>query len=442
MKDLFILGGGITGLTAGYALGAPIFEAEDIPGGICSSYYIRPKENTRLNQSPSDEEAYRFEIGGGHWIFGADREIIDFIEKFTTLERYERRSSVFLNSASPLVLYPIQNNLRFLKKEVIKKVLKEISTNSKRCPPYSMKDWLLYNFGPSLCKLFFYPFHELYTSGLYKKIAPRDSFKSPVDISLIIQGASKETSSVGYNVTFAYPKDGLDILVRRMAENCNIHCNKGVNKIGVRNKKISFKNGTVMPYERLISTLPLNKMVDMTGLRIKEKCDPYTSVVVLNIGAVKGDKCPKDHWLYIPHSKSDFHRVGFYSNVSPSFLPKSARESCDRVSIYVERSYPGGKKPSPRHIKAYSDSSIKELQKWGFIKDVEATDTAWIEVAYTWSYPNSSWKHKALELLEKYNIYQLGRYGQWKFQGIADSIKDGLSCKNIIKNGKKNKILD
>jgi hypothetical protein len=29
-------------------------------------------------------------------------------------------------------------------------------------------------------------------------------------------------------------------------------------------------------------------------------------------------------------------------------------------------------------------------------------------------------------MLEDKGIYQIGRYGRWRFQGIADSIRDGL----------------
>jgi hypothetical protein len=36
---------------------------------------------------------------------------------------------------------------------------------------------------------------------------------------------------------------------------------------------------------------------------------------VLNIGGVRGAKCPLDHWLYLPASRAGFHRVGFCSNV-------------------------------------------------------------------------------------------------------------------------------
>ena len=70
MKDSgnLILGGGITGLSAGLVSGLPVYESETVPGGICSSYYLTPGGSDRLFDSPEDGEAYRFEIGGGHWI--------------------------------------------------------------------------------------------------------------------------------------------------------------------------------------------------------------------------------------------------------------------------------------------------------------------------------------------------------------------------------------
>lgn len=69
----YILGGGITGLAAGLSSGLPVLEAAPEPGGICSSYYVRPGSDQRLAHAPSDENAYRFELGGGHWIFGGIR---------------------------------------------------------------------------------------------------------------------------------------------------------------------------------------------------------------------------------------------------------------------------------------------------------------------------------------------------------------------------------
>jgi hypothetical protein len=44
----------------------------------------------------------------------------------------------------------------------------------------------------------------------------------------------------------------------------------------------------------------------------------------------------------------------------------------------------------------------------------------------TWSWPGSRWRELALRKLEEHRIFQVGRYGRWIFQGIADSIRDGF----------------
>ena len=69
-KETFILGAGMTGLAAAMVSGLKVYEAQEVPGGICSSYYLKANENDPLYSVPEDQEAYRFEIGGGHWIFG------------------------------------------------------------------------------------------------------------------------------------------------------------------------------------------------------------------------------------------------------------------------------------------------------------------------------------------------------------------------------------
>jgi hypothetical protein len=113
--------------------------------------------------------------------------------------------------------------------------------------------------------------------------------------------------------------------------------------------------------------------------------------------------------------------------VDPSFLPRSSQGNNERVSIYVERAYIGGeKKPTELQIQSYADSVVRELQEWEFIKHAEVVDPTWIDVAYTWSWPGSQWRAKALSRLEENDIVMMGRYAKWSFQGIADSIRDGL----------------
>ena len=419
-----ILGAGVTGLAAGIASGLPVYEAERQSGGICSSYYLRPGSLERLHSPPADGEVYRFEIGGGHWIFGGDPAVLQFLSDLVPMRSYLRRSSVYFRESDTYVSFPLQNNLRALSHQLIAKALPELAEPNGT--GRTTKEWLAHQFGKTLCDLFFFPFHQLYTAGLYDRIAPQDDYKSPVNLGQVIRGAFTETAPAGYNVKYLYPTEGLDSLTRYMAKRADVHFEHRVQAIDVVKKEVSFCNGEGAKYERLIVTLPLNRVLELTQLKVDEVPDPFTSVLVLNIGAVRGPKCPSDHWLYNPDAKAGFHRIGFYSNVDTSFLPRSAQPDGSRVSIYVERAYVGGSSPTNRDVEVYQDAVQRELQAWGFINDVEVNDSTWIDVAYTWSWPNSGWRVQAMRRLEEMGIYPVGRYGRWVFQGIAESVRDGF----------------
>lgn len=415
----------MTGLAAGMASGLPVYEAETYPGGICSSYYMRAHTSEALHEEPADGEAYHFEVGGGHWIFGGDPAVLEFMRGRVKLHTYNRRSSVYLPAEKLYVPYPLQNHLRYLGSARAAAALREICHQPG--PFGTMKEWIGQYFGELLCELFFYPFHELYTAGLYDRIAPQDAYKSPIDIGHAIGGAFASVSPVGYNAQFVYPVDGLNVLAVRIAERCDIRYGKRVVRIEPHSRVVSFADGSETPYERLICTLPLNQMMEMCALAVDSPADPYSSVLVVNVGGTRGPQCPNDHWLYFPTSTSGFHRVGFYSSVDPRFLPASSRVGNDRVSIYVERAFPGGARPSISETRAYAASVVQELRDLGYIEDAEVVDPTWIDVAYTWSWPRSHWRALALRKLEEHGIFQVGRYGRWNFQGIADSIRDGFT---------------
>lgn len=427
----YILGAGVTGLAAGMTSGLPILEAAQHIGGICASYYMTA-DGERYAEACSPE-CYRFEIGGGHWIFGGHHDVIHFIDKLSPTKSYRRRSSILFKAENQYVNYPIQENLRCFEPAFRARALIDMLGTSR---PWvnNLKDWLTDSFGESLCEKFFYPFHELYTAGLYSQIAPQDTYKSPLTLQRAISGAFCDTDQIGYNTSFIYPQRGLDDLARQMAAGCQIQYQRRVTRIDIQKRKLYFQDKTCLNYRQLISTLPLNRMIELAAVRLPEQADPYTSVLVINLGAVRGEACPEDHWVYLPHSDAGFHRVGFYSNVDSHFLPVSHRKKNDRVSLYVERSFLGGQKPTPNEISRYCAQVVTELQTWGFIKAVEVLDTHWIEVAYTWSYPNSGWKQMALERLRQHDIIQVGRYGRWHFQGIADSIRDGMVMGEYFKS--------
>jgi len=421
-EEVVILGGGVTGLAAARASGLPVYERWETPGGICASYYVRPGRDERLPAPPGDSHAYRFEIGGGHWIFGASTLVRRFLERLAPLESYERRAAVYFPDRKLYVPYPLQNHLGYLGRDLAAKILEEIQ-RPPQGQPATLADWLEQSFGRTLMELFFAPFHEAYTAGLWTRVAPQDAYKSPVDLELVKQGASGQTPAVGYNAFFLYPRHGLDALVAGLARTCRLHLKRWVTRIDPRRKHVEFADGSGVRYQTLLSTLPLNQMLRLAGLAPDEEPDPATSVLVLNIGAWRGPECPDAHWIYVPRSSSRFHRVGFYSNIEAGFAPGLAGQ---RVGLYVERAFRRREELVGEEEESYASAVIGELRQWGFITEVEVVSPTWVEVAYTWRLPGSRWRERALRLLEEHDILMTGRFGKWAFQGIADSIQDGL----------------
>ena len=184
-----ILGAGITGLAAGIKTEAPIYEATDKPGGICRSYY---------------KDGYRFENGGGHWIFG-ESAFKNILKEYSPMKSYERNAGIYINKILP---YPIQ------------------SIADKQINPGSMKAWMRHKFGEGLCGVFFDPFNEKYTAGYYNSVIQGDPGKSP-----------DPKKPAGYNSEFIYPEAGLDHLIDQLAENNTIHYNKRAVEINTNLKQ-------------------------------------------------------------------------------------------------------------------------------------------------------------------------------------------------------------
>jgi hypothetical protein len=94
--------------------------------------------------------------------------------------------------------------------------------------------------------------------------------------------------------------------------------------------------------------------------------------------------------------------------------------------MYVERSFRDAEPPSFDFVNNYTREVVRELQMWGFISTVEVASPSWIPTAYTWKRIDSRWAAKAIQALADRDIITTGRYGKWRFQGIAQSILDGF----------------
>lgn len=169
----------------------------------------------------------------------------------------------------------------------------------------------------------------------------------------------------------------------------------------------------------MINTSPLNLFLNtFEGYSDFAKDLSWNKVLVLNLGFSKKSKFQDIHWAYIPSKDTVFYRVGFYDNILGQ----------DRLSMYVEIGL--GPKDKMPDIDTVLQQTLEDLQNLDIIDDanqlisysVIVMDPAYVHV----DSKLESMKSNLMKDLEKIGIYSIGRYGDWKYCSIEDSMIDAV----------------
>ena len=165
----------------------------------------------------------------------------------------------------------------------------------------------------------------------------------------------------------------------------------------------------------MVNSSPLNYLLKCINDK-DESINKMSSnkVLVFNIGFDGPSKYKDLHWLYVPDKSINFYRVGFYNNILGE----------KNLSIYVEIGLKVDEKPNME--KAYKDT-ILNLKKIGIIEDQKVID--YESVIMNPAYVHISKESNKIKTIKSYSlqkngIYSIGRYGDWKYCSIEDSIND------------------
>lgn len=422
MGKIVIIGAGLTGLSTAYHLEKKgyfdykIFEKDSTVGGLCRSVY---------------QDGFTFDYTG-HLLHISDPYFQSFINHTIGMEQLEsviRRS--FIYSHDVYTHYPFQINLYGLPAQTIAECIEGFVLKKKKTV-HSFYDWALSNFGKGIAQHFFFPFQRKIFAYNLKKVTASWTGRFVPSTSLLqmIHGALKEPyqdEKVGYNAHFYYPKmGGIYAWIEGIAQTVKnpIHVGYEVQKIDLERKIVTFTNGDYEQFDTLISTMPLDHLLN----KVQEK--PTTnfnkqqgnllcnSVVNFNLGIARSDLSSK-HWIYFPEGEYPFYRLGFPHNFSQGTVPSGCS------SMYGEFSYI---KKSKKFIEQQLKKSLVATKKLLNIdeKDILLEKIIHISHAYViydfWREKNLS---NLLKSLQDQEIYSIGRYGAWKYASMQEAVLEG-----------------
>lgn len=175
----------------------------------------------------------------------------------------------------------------------------------------------------------------------------------------------KTAGNWGPNATFRFPANGgtggiwIAVASTLPKENTQFGAHGAVKKVDADNKIITLENGKTIGYQKLISTMAVDSLVetmDNKELISLSKDLFYSSTHIIGVGIRGsrperiGDKC----WLYFPESNCPFYRATIFSNYSPNNQPQSS------VKLPTIQLADGSSPPPKKQKKAPTGPSCSE----------------------------------------------------------------------------------
>jgi protoporphyrinogen oxidase len=418
---IVILGAGLAGLSAAYHLknDYEIFEKRDRVGGLCRSETI-------------DGFTFDYAI---HILYSSNPYATNLIRQVLLKDQLhiQKRSS-WVFSKGVFTFYPFQANTYGLPIEVVEEcVLGLIEAVYERDPQgaANFEEWVYRTFGDGIAKHFMIPFNEKCWAIDLKKMSIgwiKDRVLQP-ELREVLHGAlTDQRKGFGPNAEFWYPvSGGIEALPRGFLPYLDpdrIHLETEVVSIHSKEKRIRIASGETIPYEALISSLPLPNLVDLL--------DEVPQAVRRARGRLENNTiwgvnlcldCPPmtdKHWIYYPEPEVVFHRISFPMNFHPSMVPEGKSSITAEVATSRYKAV---------DLSTMVSRVIEDLKHLGFVKserDIIGHNVLELTPAYVIYHLEH---RRDVDLLHEYlrarDIYPCGRFGDWEYLNMDASILSG-----------------
>ena len=398
MKNLAIIGGGISGLSIAHCLKekyqVKVFEKESTPGGLIKCTHV----NGNL-----------YHMVGGHVFNSRHQEILDWFWTFFDKEKEftkASRNAVISMADGRLVGYPIENHAYMLDQMMMKNFIYDLTELIRSNPPCptNFEEFLQNKFGKTLYDNYFKPYNEKIWHKKLKDVPLswlEGKLPMPTIEEIIYNNFNHVKEMNMVHSSFYYPKlNGSQFIADRLSEGLDIVYNSDIKRIERKGKKWiinEFECDKVI-FCGNVKDLPstLDYSIDISAF-IK----PIHDLEYHGTTSVLCEITPNPYsWIYMPSSKHLSHRIICTGNFS---LTNNAR---GKVSGTIE----------------FTDYISKEnieanLQLMPFSPKYLAHQYT----QYTYPIQDTNTRIMIDELkkrIQKENIYLLGRFAEWEYYNM------------------------
>src|SRR6476660_6417741 len=454
-----VIGAGPTGLSAAYHLGpdAVLIEQADRVGGWCRSI---------------EDAGFTFDMAG-HIMFSNDPHVHEMYQMLLGDNVHWQDREAWIYSKGVFTRYPFQGALYGLPPEVIKECIvgaiearfgsltakkpaaakgvngdytgperrgmfeplmkanggrkrtytgAERRLNAHKGTPRNFEEFIYKVWGAGIAKHFAIPYNQkLWAVPLAEMETSWLGGRVPLpNLEEMIEGAlSPSPKPMGPNARFGYPlRGGFQALMNGFLPHLagDLRLNTRVTSVSPTRHTVTLSDGSVLPYEHLISTMPLPVLVRAMGTEapadVREAAAGlrHVSVRCVNIG-VGREHLTEKHWIYYPEEPV-FHRIFVQGNASPFCNPPGG------FGLTCEITYSPAK-PLPCDGDALIRRCIEDCHRVGFFKPEDPiwaanqVDMPYAYVVYDHARPANV--KTIADWMAEQDIILEGRYSEWQY---------------------------
>lgn len=400
--DYIIIGGGITGVAAARRLqqlgktNFVLLEGSGESGGLCRTKVV---------------DGHYLDIGGGHVLHSKFPEVLEWIFQHIPIDQFNKYDTkVLIDLENHPVEFPIELNLWQLPVDMqVEYLYSYLNAASKDIKYENFESWIRNYLGDKIADNYMIPYNQKLWCMDISKLNTDWLIKIPeTDVKLvlksIIEKNSNFTEKVVSHKSFYYPKAGgfqsvFDAIKSPVAD--SIELNVDVKTLRYNEKSQLWIVNEKYVTKKIINTAPWTtidiQLKDFDYKKELENLEYLSDVISL------WEREPYSHgahWMYIPNPDIEQHREFYICNFAPYSKPGGVMTDINRKR-WVENG-----KQWKAGIPLYEHENI-----------------------YSYPLPTKIYKEsmkKILNFSKDYNLYGLGRWGQWQYFNTDQCIKQVL----------------
>jgi protoporphyrinogen oxidase len=410
-----VLGAGPAGIGAGIALQDQglVLDQGAQPGGLCRTFEL---------------DGAVFDLGG-HSFHTPHPEIRELV--FQALDMFEQPRQARCYFQGALIPYPFQAHFREVPDAaVVEECAAGLRGRLHGEGARDFEDYLRQRYGPGIARHFLLPYNRKLWGGDLRRLAvdwTSERMAAPVNTSEPFAERGGRRTPLQHDTNVAYPARGgfgdiMKALARRLP---NLHLAQAVARIDPLRRELVTSTGKVFLWHRLVSTLPLDRLVALlpelppTFRRAANSLEALPLALVLVV--CEGQLQTPIQRVYSAGSEIPAHKIVLNHNSSPYL------RSLPRHGILAEVARPD---PGALLNGDLERQVVRGLCTLGLLRSpsaVRATKAIHVPRAYPVPTADRNATVRSLtDWLAERAIYCVGRFGEWAYINADEALYRGL----------------